>query len=441
MVESVLTQEQAKSLGYIPLKEAAALPNVGDHSTLWRKVKARELPGAEVHKGSRVVLYVLRSALGQKASISSTKDYNALQQQFLDQMLDGTFTGKPNSEEYVENSLAYGLRYYWRILGIERTVEGLNADNYDIVMGCDALKVDDVNRKDHYSNKMHIYRACTRFTDFLIQKGLKSESDRKAFKKPKQKYKPQRRMLEEEQRDEALAFNKSWRNGREDNDIYTTDLLMSLYVYAGIRRSEVITIRLSDIDFKNGVILVLGKGSKERYVPINLFPELAPKLSEWIFKLRPKSSSNLLIVQANGSPLKKGCIKDRFQRLSIAMRTEKAYEQLVAAMAGKPFDPKELRKKAKTMQKSIDFGVRPHDLRRTFATILAKRGMPLSMLQLILGHADISTTQGYVLTNIRHVLDWTKANMAPAVEELAVGEYMDVEDLPIEVQEYLSNLI
>jgi integrase/recombinase XerD len=145
------------------------------------------------------------------------------------------------------------------------------------------------------------------------------------------------------------------------------DRAMLEVIYAsGLRVSELVTLKLHEIGFNEGVVRVLGKGSKERLVPLG---EIAIDwLTRYLKEARPEilhgQLSDDLFVTARGSAM-----------------TRQAFWQLIkryAICAGIP-------------QEKLS----PHVLRHAFATHLLNHGADLRVVQLLLGHADITTTQIY----------------------------------------------
>ena len=144
------------------------------------------------------------------------------------------------------------------------------------------------------------------------------------------------------------------------------DRAMLELVYAcGLRVSELVGVRLANIDLSSGVVRVSGKGAKERLVP------LGEEASDWISRyLRDARSvilagrtSDFLFVTARGT----GMTRQAFWHLL------KRHAEI--AIPGKILSP--------------------HTLRHAFATHLLNHGADLRVLQLLLGHTDISTTQIY----------------------------------------------
>ena len=142
-------------------------------------------------------------------------------------------------------------------------------------------------------------------------------------------------------------------------------MLETLYA-TGLRVSELVGLKLHEVNYDMGVIRVFGKGSKERLVPLG--EEAIDWLRAYLGEARPAllsgRQSDDLFVTARGSGM-----------------TRQAFWQLIkryAVLAG--INPERLS---------------PHVLRHAFATHLLNHGADLRVVQMLLGHADISTTQIY----------------------------------------------
>lgn len=147
-------------------------------------------------------------------------------------------------------------------------------------------------------------------------------------------------------------------------------LILEMLYSTGIRVSELINIKLKDINFSDKKILILGKGSKERYV---LYGNTLKQILDLYLKnSRPKLNKNseYLILNKNGNK-----ITDRGVRLIISNILKKG---------------------------ELDYHVSPHTLRHTFATHMLDNGADLKSVQELLGHSNLSTTQVYThITNER----------------------------------------
>jgi integrase/recombinase XerD len=145
------------------------------------------------------------------------------------------------------------------------------------------------------------------------------------------------------------------------------DRAMLETIYAtGLRVSELVGLRLHEVSLADGVLRALGKGSKERLVPLG---QLA---IEWIKRYLNEARPDILNGQQSD---------DLFVTSRGSAMTRQAFWQLIkryALIAG--IAPEKLS---------------PHVLRHAFATHLLNHGADLRVVQLLLGHADISTTQIY----------------------------------------------
>lgn len=146
--------------------------------------------------------------------------------------------------------------------------------------------------------------------------------------------------------------------------------LLELMYATGLRISEVIALEFKNIDFEDCIVRVMGKGNKERIVPIN---DIAIKyLNDYIENYRPllikKNINNYIFLNNHGN-----------------MMTRQGVFKIIKNYAE---------------TKGINKNIGPHTLRHTFATHLLENGADLRIIQELLGHSDISTTQIYThLTN------------------------------------------
>ena len=149
--------------------------------------------------------------------------------------------------------------------------------------------------------------------------------------------------------------------------------IIELIYATGIRASELINIKITDIDFNEATLRILGKGSKERIIPIH---NLALKLIAKYWK-NEIYNHNKLVKNKN----------IKFKR-----------DFLFLNIHGKKLTRQGLWYIIKTISKKLGLDINkisPHILRHTFATHLLYNGVPLRHLQELLGHSNISTTQIY----------------------------------------------
>ena len=142
--------------------------------------------------------------------------------------------------------------------------------------------------------------------------------------------------------------------------------ILELFYSSGLRVSELINLKISDLFFEDEVIRVLGKGSKQRIIPIG--SSAIKWVTEYLVKVRPlfqkkMKSENIVFISNRGTKL---------SRMTIWKIVKKYTEQA-----------------------EIQKDVHPHTFRHSFATHLLEGGADLRAVQEMLGHADISTTQIY----------------------------------------------
>ena len=149
-------------------------------------------------------------------------------------------------------------------------------------------------------------------------------------------------------------------------------MLEVLYA-AGLRVSELVTLRLSDVDLEVGYVQCQGKGGRDRVVPLGRDAQTAVRqyLATSRSHLQRGRSNPALFLSRLGWPL-----------------TRQGFWKLLRAYA---------------VAAGIDRRVTPHTLRHSFATHLLERGADLRAVQMMLGHADISTTQIYTHVSRAHL--------------------------------------
>ena len=144
-------------------------------------------------------------------------------------------------------------------------------------------------------------------------------------------------------------------------------LIIELFYLTGIRRSELIQLKESDIDFKNETIKVLGKRNKERLIP--LLPRLKNAVENYL-KLKRKLDSREL-------------------HLFITEKGKKMYPTLVYRIINNYFS--EVSSKEKKS---------PHIIRHSFATHLLNEGADINAIKELLGHSSLASTQVYTHSNL-----------------------------------------
>ncbi len=148
--------------------------------------------------------------------------------------------------------------------------------------------------------------------------------------------------------------------------------IVKLFLYAGLRISELVNLNKEDIDFTDQSIKFYGKGNKERYVPLH--NDVIKAIKDYF----PERNSITPVCEDARQAL---FLSRRGNRISV--RSVQLFVKKYAKLAG-----------VKNAGK-----ITPHKLRHTFATILYLKTKDLKVLQDLLGHTDISTTQIYTHTD------------------------------------------
>ncbi len=140
--------------------------------------------------------------------------------------------------------------------------------------------------------------------------------------------------------------------------------MLELLYATGLRVSELVGLRLPQIDLKGGFLLAFGKGSKERVVPVG--EEAERSLARYLAELRPqlaKGRHDAVFVNLRGAPM-----------------TRQGFWKILKALG---------------LRAGIVRPISPHVLRHSFATHLLEHGADLRAVQAMLGHSDIATTEIY----------------------------------------------
>ena len=197
--------------------------------------------------------------------------------------------------------------------------------------------------------------------DYLLDEEIISDNPFKNVVLPKTQKKLPKFIYEDEMVDFLEQIDESTDLGKRNRVIF------ELLYGCGLRVSELTNIKLNDIDFIAKEILIHGKGSVERIVPVH---DVAIKaIKNYLLEARP----NLSIKNENN-----------FVNLLLNFKGTNLTARGVRTILNR-----ELEKQASTMKLS------PHSFRHSFATHLLNRGVDLRIVQELLGHVSLSTTQIY----------------------------------------------
>ena len=211
------------------------------------------------------------------------------------------------------------------------------------------------------------------FFDFLVKKGYLGNNPGKMVSTPKlEKALPSFMSV-----DEAFALMDAPKG--TSLKAYRDKAIFETLYSCGIRVSELVGMNVDDINLKDGVLRVLGKGRKERMVPIG---GRAVEAIEMYLKEKFKvQSSKFKVKDEKSEPL--------FVNLRGGRLTQRSVERFV---------------KKYTSGIAVGKRVTPHSLRHTFATHLLGNGADLRGIQEMLGHASLSTTQKYTHLSMERLM-------------------------------------
>jgi integrase/recombinase XerD len=155
-----------------------------------------------------------------------------------------------------------------------------------------------------------------------------------------------------------------------DDFSYRNKAMLELMYATGLRVSELVNLKLQDIDLNQDIVRTFGKGNKERIIPIGDYAK--EYLEKYIYEHRgrmlKKNASEYLFLNNHGNKM-----------------TRQGFFKLIKKIA---------------KEKGINDNLSPHTIRHSFASHLLKYGADLRTIQELLGHSDISTTQIYThITN------------------------------------------
>jgi len=213
--------------------------------------------------------------------------------------------------------------------------------------------------KARASSTARLLSSLKRFYQFVVREGKRAEDPTLNIDAPK-RARPLPKNLTEADVERLLAAPDV------DTPLGLRDRAMLELLYAsGLRVSELVSLKAAQLSNDMGVVRILGKGSKERLVPVG------EEALSWIRRYVAQSRVALLGARTSDA---------LFITARAAPMTRQAFWQLIKRYAA---------------QAAIITRLSPHTLRHAFATHLLNHGADLRVVQMLLGHADISTTQIY----------------------------------------------
>ena len=149
--------------------------------------------------------------------------------------------------------------------------------------------------------------------------------------------------------------------------------MMELFYSSGLRLSELVDLNLQQIDLEQGSVRVLGKGRKERDIPVGSLAVAAIKAWLPVRSELASSDESALFLSSRGKRISARTVQQRIQHWA--------------------------------RRQGLDTGVHPHMLRHSFATHVLESSGELRAVQELLGHANISTTQVYTHLDFQHLAE------------------------------------
>ena len=219
----------------------------------------------------------------------------------------------------------------------------------------------EIAKKVNPRSQARIISGLRSFFDYLIFEDYRTTNPTDLIETPKIGLKLPDTLSEEEIDKLINAIDLSHSQGERNKTILET-------IYScGLRVSELITLKISDLFFEEGFIRVIGKGNKERFVPIHSYAQKL--INSYIQNFRnhmnpQKGFEDVLFLNRRGKGLSRQMIFMILKDLATKIALHKK--------------------------------ISPHTLRHSFATHLLKGGADLRVIQQMLGHESITTTEVYV---------------------------------------------
>ena len=203
--------------------------------------------------------------------------------------------------------------------------------------------------------------AIRSFYGFLLKQGVVEGNPAAVSRGPKNKRRLPK-VLDADQAAQLLNFDDGSSQALRDK------ALLELFYGSGLRLSEVAGLRRTDLDLNQGVVMVMGKGRKERLVPLGRLCVAA--IGQWI-QMLPADHNGWLFPGRNGNSISPRTIQNRLKSIAA--------------------------------QQLGDDSLHPHMLRHTYATHMLESSGDLRGIQELLGHSDIATTQIYTHLDFQHL--------------------------------------
>jgi integrase/recombinase XerC len=260
-------------------------------------------------------------------------------------------------------ALAYGndLQFFQKFLETNFDATPLEEVSYTLIRSWIVSMVDAEMNNTSVNRKIASLKAFYKFLLKTKQIAINPLSKHKALKTPKKNQIP----FSEEELNKVLTQIQY----KEGFDGLRDKLIIDLFYTTGIRRSELISLQIANVDLVTGVIKVVGKRNKERIIP--LLPVIVQEIKMYLTERKQlpliKDESNLILL-SNGN---------------------KTNETFVYRLINDYFS-----NVSEKVKKS------PHMLRHTFATHMLNHGADLNSIKELLGHSSLASTQVYTHSSL-----------------------------------------
>ncbi len=263
------------------------------------------------------------------------------------------------SQETIKN-YAYDLKQFFIALPKDTTEDMMPTDISDFVtiQMKEGLSVTTVLRRISSTHNFYLFLEREHIIDFVVKK----------FNRPKKMQSLPKTLTVDEVEDLLNTPDLSKDEGFRDRT------MLEVMYSSGLRVSELLSLKVNQINISKGTIDIIGKGNKQRKVPVGEYA--LDFLTKYIEEHRPHfkgKRSNYLFLNRYGDQL------------------------------SRQYFFKQIKKYAK--QAGIEEDISPHTLRHCFATHMLENGAELRALQEMLGHANLATTQIYTNVSTKRILD------------------------------------
>ena len=250
--------------------------------------------------------------------------------------------------------------------------EGYSLTNVDLYLIRNFLKEETDLNKSKRSNERRLI-ALRKFYDYLLKKEIVTSNPFRLISSPKlDKTLPH--VLYDEEIQKIFEENKK----RTDRFALRDEAILELFYVSGLRLSELSNLTFQNVNFKERIIYVYGKGKKERIVPFT--SDCKDTLEEYINVCRKK------IIEDNGGKNNNYLFLNKYGK-KISPR---GIEYIMTSIESKT---------------SVFLSLHPHTLRHSFATHLLSNGADLRTIQELLGHSSLQTTQIYTHVSTKDLIE------------------------------------